>query len=236
MNAMKPAKIQSSPSPRDGRRIHCLGVGGMGVAPLAIYLSGSGCTVSGEDDALTDEVGVLLDRAHVTVGPLPAQVDRVVYSSAIPASHPAYAAAAARGVPLVRRGEMLAEAVRGRRLVAVCGAHGKTTTSAMLVTALRHANFPAGYLVAPAARSSACAVAASARPATCWSPRRLWCREKSPTRRRNCGSSSRRNPSSTRASELSMEDIRQAAFQPLHDLLEAAKRDALLALLQTMKR
>jgi UDP-N-acetylmuramate--L-alanine ligase/UDP-N-acetylenolpyruvoylglucosamine reductase len=144
---MKPDKIQSSPSPRDGRRIHCLGVGGMGVAPLAIYLSGSGCTVSGEDDALTDEVGVLLDRAHVTVGPLPAQVDRVVYSSAIPASHPAYAAAAARGVPLIRRGEMLAEAVRGRRLVAVCGAHGKTTTSAMLVTALRHANFPAGYLV-----------------------------------------------------------------------------------------
>ena len=144
---MKPAKTQSYPPLLDGRRIHCLGVGGMGVAPLAIYLSAGGCTVSGEDDALPDEVGALLERARVTVGPLPKEVDRVVYSSAIPASHPAYAAAAARGIPLVRRGEMLAEVVRGRRLVAVCGAHGKTTTSAMLVTALRHANFPAGYLV-----------------------------------------------------------------------------------------
>ena len=95
VNAMKPAKTQSSPFP-GGRRVHCLGVGGMGVAPLAIYLSESGCTVSGEDDALPDEVGALLERARVAVGPLPAQVDRVVYSSAIPASHPAYAAAAAR--------------------------------------------------------------------------------------------------------------------------------------------
>jgi UDP-N-acetylmuramate--L-alanine ligase/UDP-N-acetylenolpyruvoylglucosamine reductase len=144
---MKPPDAEFSPSSREGGRVHCLGVGGMGVAPLAIYLSEGGCTVSGEDDALPDEVGALLERARVAVGPLPAQVDRVVYSSAIPESHPAFAAAAARGIPLLRRGEMLAEAVRGRRLVAVCGAHGKTTTTAMLVTALRHANFPAGYLV-----------------------------------------------------------------------------------------
>jgi UDP-N-acetylenolpyruvoylglucosamine reductase len=42
---------------------------------------------------------------------------------------------------------MLAEAVRSRRLVAVCGAHGKTTTTAMLITALQAANFPAGYVL-----------------------------------------------------------------------------------------
>ena len=128
-------------------RVHCLGIGGMGVAPLAIYLSETGCAVSGEDDALPEEVAALLDRAGVTVGPLPERVDRVVYSSAIPASHPAFAAAAARGLPLVRRGEMLAGVLRGRKLVAVCGAHGKTTTTSMLVTALRRANFPAGYLI-----------------------------------------------------------------------------------------
>ncbi|MGD1031302.1 MAG: UDP-N-acetylmuramate dehydrogenase [Opitutaceae bacterium] len=144
---MKPGDSPISPLSRGPFRVHCLGVGGTGVAPLAIYLSESGCAVSGEDDALSEEVGALLGRARVAVGPLPARVDRVVYSSAIPAAHPAYAAAAARGVPLVRRGEMLAEVVRDRKLVAVCGAHGKTTTTAMIVTALRQANFPAGYLV-----------------------------------------------------------------------------------------
>ena len=47
----------------------------------------------------------------------------------------------------MRRGELLAEVVRDRKLVAVCGSHGKTTTTAMLITALRAANFPAGYVL-----------------------------------------------------------------------------------------
>jgi UDP-N-acetylmuramate-alanine ligase len=47
---------------RDIRRIHCVGIGGMGMAPLAIYLAQLGFAVSGEDDALTDEVRALLTR------------------------------------------------------------------------------------------------------------------------------------------------------------------------------
>jgi UDP-N-acetylmuramate--alanine ligase len=131
---------------RDAGRIHCLGVGGMGVAPLAIYLARLGWSVSGEDDALSGEVSGLLDAAGVRVGPLPAACDLVVRSSAIQDSHPSYAAALSRGLPCVRRGELLAEVVRGKRFVAVCGSHGKTTTTAMLVTALRRAGFPAGYV------------------------------------------------------------------------------------------
>jgi UDP-N-acetylmuramate--alanine ligase len=142
--------MRPSPPPllfgRKVSRIHCLGVGGMGVAPLAIYLARLGWDVSGEDDALSAEVGALLAGAGVAVGPLPAACDLVVRSSAIPESHPSFAAAALRGVPCVRRGELLAEVVRGRKLVAVCGSHGKTTTTAMLVTALRRAGFPAGYV------------------------------------------------------------------------------------------
>ena len=132
---------------REIRRIHCVGVGGMGVAPLAIYLAQSGFTVTGEDDALTGPVRDLLGRERVVVGPIPAECDLVAYSSAIAKTHPAYAAAAARGLPLVRRGELLAEVVRGKKLVAVCGAHGKTSTTAMLITAVRRANFPAGYVL-----------------------------------------------------------------------------------------
>ena len=89
----------------------------------------------------------MLAREGVAVGPLPADCDLAVHSSAIAPIHPVYAAARARGLPLVRRGEALAEIVRDRKLVAVCGAHGKTTTAAMLATALRQANFPAGYVV-----------------------------------------------------------------------------------------
>jgi UDP-N-acetylmuramate--alanine ligase len=127
-------------------RIHCLGVGGMGVAPLAIYLARSGWSVSGEDDALSAEVSACLSAAGVSVGALPAGADLVVRSSAIPDSHPSFLSASSRGIPAVRRGELLAEVVRGRKLVAVCGSHGKTTTTAMLVTALRRAGFPAGYV------------------------------------------------------------------------------------------
>ncbi len=132
---------------RPVRRIHCLGAGGMGMAPLAAYLAQSGFTVSGEDDALSPEVAEVLGRAGVTVGPLPADCDLAVYSSAIAATHPVYAAARARGLAVVRRGEALAEIVRDKKLVAICGAHGKTTTTAMLATVLRQSHFPAAYLV-----------------------------------------------------------------------------------------
>jgi UDP-N-acetylmuramate-alanine ligase len=122
----------------------------MGVGPLAIYLAQLGFQVSGEDDALTEAMQRQLVRERIVLTPpgaLPATCDLVVYSSAISSSHPAAVAALARGLPLVRRGELLAEIVRGKKLVAVCGSHGKTTTTAMLITALRNAGFPAGYVL-----------------------------------------------------------------------------------------
>jgi UDP-N-acetylenolpyruvoylglucosamine reductase len=120
----------------------------MGLAPLAAYLAQTGFQVTGEDDAPLDrEVAALLERERVGVGPLPAGCELLVHSSAVSADHPACAAARRRGLPIVRRGEMLAEVVRDRKLVAVCGSHGKTTTTAMLITALRRANFPAGFVL-----------------------------------------------------------------------------------------
>jgi len=131
----------------DVRRLHCVGVGGMGLGPLAIYLAELGFTVSGEDDAMTETMRPQLERAGVRLTPLPDDCELLVYSSAIAPTHPARVAADARQLPGLRRGELLAEAVRGKKLAAVCGAHGKTTTTAMLVTALRQANFPAGYVL-----------------------------------------------------------------------------------------
>lgn len=143
--------MRATPPPllfgREVRHIHCLGIGGMGMAPLAIYLAQLGYTVSGEDDAMTDAVRHLLVAAQVKLGALPAACEVVVFSSAIAATHPAHVAARARSLPLVRRGELLAEVLQGKKIVAVCGSHGKTTTAAMLITALRHASFPAGYVL-----------------------------------------------------------------------------------------
>ncbi len=132
---------------RTVRRVHCVGVAGMGLGPLAIFLAELGFEVSGEDDGMTPEMAGLLAAAGVRTGAMKDDCEVVVYSSAIAATHSVYRAAKERGLLLVRRGEMLAEAVRGRKLVAVCGSHGKTTTTAMLVWALRRANLKSGYVL-----------------------------------------------------------------------------------------
>jgi UDP-N-acetylmuramate-alanine ligase len=115
--------------------------------PLAIFLSGAGFSVSGEDDGMTDAMASQLTRAGVRIGPMGEACELVVHSSAIRAGHPARCAASARHLPMVRRGELLAELAKSYNLVAVCGSHGKTTTTAMLVTALRAAGFPCGYVL-----------------------------------------------------------------------------------------
>ncbi len=134
--------------PRDN--VFFLGLGGMGMAPLALYLNEAGCQVRGCDDHWREPVRRLLEKQGIAAAQcdiLPADTARVVYSSAIAAEHPLLQAARARGVHTLRRGEMLAEALRGRRLIAVVGSHGKTTTTALLIQALRAAGHEAGYLL-----------------------------------------------------------------------------------------
>ena len=63
---------------RPVRTIHCVGVGGMGLGPLAIYLAGAGYEVSGEDEALTSGMRVQLVRAGVAVKSLPESCDLLV--------------------------------------------------------------------------------------------------------------------------------------------------------------
>ncbi len=130
--------------------IHCVGIGGMGLGPLAIYLSQLGYRISGEDDGMSEAMRSQLIAAGIEItatGKLPAACDLVAISSAIATEHPAHVAARDRQIPIVRRGELLAEVVRDRRLVAICGSHGKTTTTAMLITILRQAGFPAGWIL-----------------------------------------------------------------------------------------
>jgi len=128
-----------------------LGACGMGVGPLALYLKGDGWDVSGWDDATGSPMELQLANGEVPLlrdpwaaGRRPSVVGR---SSAVKPGHPALALAEQHGVRTLRRGELLAEAVAGRRFVAVCGSHGKTTTCGLLVAALASAGADFGYVL-----------------------------------------------------------------------------------------
>lgn len=132
------------------RHVHLLGAGGMGMAPLGLYLVQRGFAVTAADDHWNPATRELLEKAGVPLSPghhVPEDTELVVYSSAVAPSHPARQIAAARGCAQVPRGEMLAEVTRDRRLVAVVGSHGKTTTTAMLIAILQRAGFECGWVL-----------------------------------------------------------------------------------------
>jgi len=132
------------------RRIHAVGVGGMGLGPLAIYLAKGGWLVSGEDDSLNPTMKIELERAGVVLtgtGDLKPGIDLLVFSSAIAPAHPTRLKAAKMGVPQVKRGHLLAEISKNKRLVGVAGSHGKTSVTAMLIAALKHSQWNGGYVL-----------------------------------------------------------------------------------------
>ena len=127
-----------------------LGAGGMGMAPLAIYLRESGARVLGFDDSCRTETKAILESAAIPLvedGKIPPEIDEVVYSSAISPDHPVYREAQSRGLRLTRRGRKLAEVVSRRRVIAVAGSHGKTTSAGMLICALKAAGVECGYVL-----------------------------------------------------------------------------------------
>jgi UDP-N-acetylenolpyruvoylglucosamine reductase len=148
--------------PADGPLLF-LGAGGMGMAPLAAWLAGSGYSITGYDDNLREPVRRYLAGAGVDLRDFLLAEEcggfaAVVYSSAVPAGHPLLEAARVRGAPCLRRGEMLARVASGHKLLAVAGSHGKTTTSGLLAHLLERrgfavnrilGGFPAGTAPAP---------------------------------------------------------------------------------------
>ena len=122
------------------RRIHFVGVGGIGMSGIAELLANLGYVVSGSDarrSAVTDRLESL--GVTVRVGHGAANVggaDVVVYSSAVRPDNPEVAEATRRRIPVIPRAEMLAELMRLRFGIAVAGAHGKTSTTSMVALVL----------------------------------------------------------------------------------------------------
>ncbi len=135
-----------------GPRIHFVGIGGVGMAGLARLYAQEGALVSGSDVAesrLTRELvelGVEVRRGHAT-GHVPTGVDWGVRTPAVEEGNPEVATLRGRGVPVYARGVVLADYANRRRALAVAGAHGKTTTSAMLAHVLRANGVPCGYAI-----------------------------------------------------------------------------------------
>lgn len=137
-------------------RVHCVGIGGIGMSGLASLLLEQGHRVTGSDvreTALTKRLrqqGAIVHIGHAA-GHLDGS-ELVVYSSCIAPHNPELEQARQKGVPVIHRAEALARAVQGRQLIAVTGAHGKTTTTGliaqMLVEADAHSTFFVGAEVA----------------------------------------------------------------------------------------
>ncbi|QSH41856.1 Mur ligase domain-containing protein [Lentisphaerota bacterium ZTH] len=134
-------------------RIHFVGIGGAGTAPLAGIMLERGHAVSGSDIKLNDKTSALAAAgADVFCGHcetnLAADTGLLVFTSAAEADNPELMEAEKRGIPCVRRGEFLARLSSCyRRQVAITGSHGKTTVTAMLVWLLRQCGIDCGYLI-----------------------------------------------------------------------------------------
>lgn len=142
--------------------LHFVGIGGSGMSGIARLFLETGHRVTGSDRSesaavlelrqLGAEVWIGHDAAHV------GDADTLVVTGALWEDNPEYQEALRRGIPVLHRAHALAWLVRGTRLIAVAGAHGKTTSTGMVVTALREfgadPSFVNGGVIAGYGRSS----------------------------------------------------------------------------------
>ena len=148
MALVKPAEVVPL---SDLGRVHFAGIGGAGMSGIARLMLARGVPVSGSDSAdsaTLKELEALGARVHVghdaaNLG----DADTLVVSSAIRDDNPELARARARGLRVLHRAGALASLAQGRRVIAVTGTHGKTTTTSMIATVLLGVGAAPGYVI-----------------------------------------------------------------------------------------
>jgi len=134
-----------------GRRLHMMGIGGAGMSALATVAYAWGADVSGCDRAGSSyserltRFGIDVVEGHDPAHLVPGM--EVVVSAAVPSDHEELARARELELPVLGRAELLAEMVAARRSVCVAGAHGKTTTTAMIAFAAQRMGLDPTYLI-----------------------------------------------------------------------------------------
>lgn len=144
-------------APNVPERVHLVGVGGAHMSAIAQILTAWGHHVSGSDQsagAMTEKLSALGIR--VAIGHAPENVGDaklVVTTSAAKPDNPEIAEAQRRGIPVIKRAEMVARLMQGRYSIAVAGTHGKTTTSGLIAHMLVEAGLEPTYLIGGEVRS-----------------------------------------------------------------------------------
>ncbi|MFZ4895292.1 UDP-N-acetylmuramate--L-alanine ligase [Plantibacter sp. Mn2098] len=135
--------IKPDPSvqiPDDLGAVHFVGIGGSGMSGIARLFIGAGTTVTGSDVRESSNIDALRELgATVSIGHSAANVgdaDTLVVTGALWADNPEYLLAKERGLTILHRSQALAWLTSKSRLVSVAGAHGKTTSTGMIITAL----------------------------------------------------------------------------------------------------
>ena len=126
------------------KNIFFVGIGGIGMSGIAELLSNLSFNISGSDINENENIKRLKNIGiKVHIGHDPRNIkdsDALVYSSAVPMENPEVIKARQKGIPVIRRAEMLAELISLKETsIAIGGTHGKTTTSSMIGTILHHA-------------------------------------------------------------------------------------------------
>ena len=133
------------------KRIHFIGIGGSGISAIARFIQEIGYKVSGSDSTETPFIQDLRSAGvTIHIGHDPeniASADVVVRSSAIPDDNPEVIAAAAAGIPVLKRADFLGELMSNKTGIAVAGTHGKTTTTAMLAWTLSELGQDPSFIV-----------------------------------------------------------------------------------------
>ena len=126
--------------PEDLGVVHFIGIGGSGMSGIARLLIGMGHQVTGSDLRDTSNVAALRELgAKISIGHDESHLgnpNTVVVTSALWPTNPEYLLAKQRGIPVIHRSQALAHLASSKRLIAVAGAHGKTTSTGMVITAL----------------------------------------------------------------------------------------------------
>ena len=133
------------------RRVHFVGIGGIGLSAIARVLHSDGYVVSGSDarqTVLTAELAALgMDVHHGHRAEYVADADLVIVSSAVPDQNTEVVAAKRAGKTVVKRAQVLGELMAGRLGIAVAGTHGKTTSSALISFVLTEMGLDPTFIV-----------------------------------------------------------------------------------------
>jgi UDP-N-acetylmuramate--alanine ligase len=118
------------------KKVHFVGIGGIGMSGIAEILLNQGFIISGSDKSLSEvtdrleSIGIKVYEGHSPENLKDADV--LVYSSAVNIDNPEVKAAVDRKIPIIKRSEMLAETMRMKYGIGIAGTHGKTTTTSMV--------------------------------------------------------------------------------------------------------